>query len=195
MKVFIVFCHPSKESITNMIKEKFIQGLKDAKHEVIISDLYEMNFKADMSLNEYNREANYLRNEKLDDDVLAEQAKIQSSDAIAFIYPCFWTEAPAKLKGWFDRVWTAGFAYNPNPAMKKLEKAIFLVSAGKSIENLITSKEKEAMETIMLGDRIKSRAKHKEMIFFDETTKFDIERRKAKMEMHLLKAYEIGYYI
>ena len=29
----------------------------------------------------------------------------------AFIYPVFWTEAPAKLVGWFDRVWSYGLAY------------------------------------------------------------------------------------
>lgn len=33
---------------------------------------------------------------------LIEQEKIQNSDAIVFIYPIFWTEAPAKLVGWFD---------------------------------------------------------------------------------------------
>lgn len=44
------------------------------------------------------------------EDIRAEQAKIQSNDAVVFIYPVFRTEAPAKLVGWFDRVWTAGFA-------------------------------------------------------------------------------------
>lgn len=75
-------------------------------------------------------------------DVLLEQEKIQNSDAIVFIYPVFWTEAPAKLVGWFDRVWTTGFAYNPNPAMKVLEKALFIVCAGKSIQALIETGEK-----------------------------------------------------
>ncbi|MBO4908940.1 MAG: NAD(P)H-dependent oxidoreductase [Lachnospiraceae bacterium] len=56
---------------------------------------------------------------------MIEQEKIQNSDAIVFIYPVFWTEAPAKLVGWFDRVWTTGFAYRPDPAMKVLEKALF----------------------------------------------------------------------
>ena len=51
-----------------------------------------------------------------------------------FIYPIFWTEAPAKLVGWFDRIWTTGFAYKPDPTMKVLEKALFIVCAGKSMD-------------------------------------------------------------
>lgn len=57
------------------------------------------------------RDAYYRNTSDVASDVLAEQEKINRSDAIAFIYPVFWTEAPAKLVGWFDRVWTYGYAY------------------------------------------------------------------------------------
>lgn len=79
---------------------------------------------------EYLRETYYRADGIKSKDVLIEQEKIQNSDAIVFIYPVFWTEAPAKLVGWFDRIWTTGFAYNPNPTMKVLEKALFIVCAG-----------------------------------------------------------------
>lgn len=55
MKVFIVYCHPSKDSFTYKIFEKFIQGLEDAGHSYIISDLYEMNFNESLSEQEYLR--------------------------------------------------------------------------------------------------------------------------------------------
>lgn len=108
---------------------------------------------------------------------MIEQEKIQNSDAIVFIYPVFWTEAPAKLVGWFDRIWTTGFAYNPNPTMKVLEKALFIVCAGKSMKSLIETGEKSAMETVMLGDRIRNRAKEKEMVIFDSITHWNEEAR------------------
>ena len=192
MKVFIVYCHPSKDSFTNDVYKSFERGLRDAGHEIFISDLYEMDFKTDISEEEYLRETYYRVDGIKSKDVLIEQEKIQNSDAIVFIYPVFWTEAPAKLVGWFDRIWTTGFAYKPDPTMKVLEKALFIVCAGKTMKSLIETGEKSAMETVMLGDRIRNRAKEKEMVIFDSMTHWNEEARSENIARHLSKAYEMG---
>ena len=70
-------------------------GIVDSGNEYVMSDLYKMNFKTDMSEKEYLRDSNYSTEPGLESDVLAEQTKINSADAIVFIYPIFWTEAPA----------------------------------------------------------------------------------------------------
>jgi NAD(P)H dehydrogenase (quinone) len=44
-------------------------------------------------------------------DVLAQQAKVASADALAFIAPIHFCSFPSILKGWIDRVWTLDFAY------------------------------------------------------------------------------------
>lgn len=106
MKVFVVYCHPSEDSFTRHVRDNFIQEILDSGNEYVLSDLYKMDFKTDMTEAEYLRDAYYNEKPALASDVLAEQAKINSCDGIAFIYPVFWTEAPAKLVGWFDRVWT-----------------------------------------------------------------------------------------
>ena len=106
MKVFVVYCHPSEDSFTRHVRDNFIKGILDSGNEYVLSDLYKMDFKTDMTEAEYLRDAYYNEEPALASDVLAEQAKINSCDGIAFIYPVFWTEAPAKLVGWFDRVWT-----------------------------------------------------------------------------------------
>ena len=95
MRVFIVYCHPSEDSFTKNIRDAFIKGITDSGNEYVISDLYKMDFNADMSEQEYLRDANYRNTPDVAADVLAEHEKINSSDAIAFIYPVFWTEAPA----------------------------------------------------------------------------------------------------
>lgn len=192
MQVFVVYCHPSRKSFTNNVKEEFLKGLKDANHEFIVSDLYDMNFNDEISEDEYEREAFYRTDISAADDVLVEQRKIQESDAIVFIYPVFWTEAPAKLVGWFDRVWTSGFAYNPNPQMKDLKKALFILSAGKTLKSLEETGESNAMRTVMLGDRIRDRAVEKEMIIFDGTTHWDEKQRKERIIGHLKTAYQLG---
>lgn len=192
MKVFVVYCHPGSNSFTHDVYDNFIKGLKDAKHEIITSDLYKMKFKTDISEEEYLRETLYKADVPVAEDVRTEQEKIQNSDAIVFIYPVFWTEAPAKLVGWFDRVWTTGFAYAPNKRMKILEKALVIACAGKSKQSLFEVGEKQAMETVMLGDRIRDRAKQKEMVIFDNITHWNEELRRAMIPIHLSDAYKLG---
>lgn len=59
MNIFVVYCHPGKISFTHSVKDSFIKGLTDADHNVVISDLYDMQFNPVFSENEYNREAFY----------------------------------------------------------------------------------------------------------------------------------------
>lgn len=191
MKVFIVYCHPSEDSFTREIRDSFISGLESAGHSYIISDLYRMNFTADMSEEEYRRDAFYRRDLPLSDDVKAEQEKINASDAIVFIYPVFWTEAPAKLVGWFNRVWTFGFAYGDNRTMKQLEKGLILCAAGNTLEYFETTGLGDAMKKVMLKDRLFDRVKSKEMIIFEATSR-ELPDRELNRDRHLKKAFEAG---
>jgi NAD(P)H dehydrogenase (quinone) len=190
MKIFIVYCHPSEDSFTKNMCDAFIKGVTDSGNEYIISDLYKMGFQTDMTEEEYLRDANYRNTPNVAKDVLAEQEKINSSDAIAFIYPVFWTEAPAKLVGWFDRVWTYGFAYGEK-TMKELDKAVILCSAGNPIEHLEEYGLLDSMKRVMLGDRLFGRAKQMEFIVFDNTSR-ENELREKNWDANLQKAYEIG---
>lgn len=193
MRVFVVYCHPSEKSFTYDVYDNFVRGLKDAGHEILFSDLYKMDFKTDISEEEYWKETFYRVDIPVAGDVRIEQEKIQSSDAIVFIYPVFWTEAPAKLVGWFDRVWTAGFAYEPNPQMKILDKALVIACAGNSLKSLAEAGEKDAMETVMLGDRLHYRVKQKEMVIFDNITHWNEELRERTAPLHLSEAYKLGF--
>ena len=85
MKVFIVYCHPSEDSFTKNMCDAFIKGITDSGNEYIISNLYKMGFQTDMTEEEYLRDAYYRNTPKVADDVLAEQEKINSADAIVFI--------------------------------------------------------------------------------------------------------------
>lgn len=192
MRVFIVYCHPSNESFTAKVKDQFIRGLKLAGHTYEISDLYAMDFKSDFTREEYERDAFYTEDGYISADVLAEQEKIQGCDAIVFIYPVFWTEAPAKLVGWFNRVWTHGFAYGEKQSMHVLDKALFLVTSGKTLEQLQESKEAQAMVTVMLGDRINYRAKQKNMIFFPGMSHENEDIRNANQVTYLDQAFRLG---
>lgn len=190
MKAFIVYCHPSEDSFTRCVRDAFIRGLTDAGHDHILSDLYKMDFKTDMTEEEYLRDAYYQTAPDPAGDVLAEQKKINASDAIVFIYPVFWSEAPAKLVGWFDRVWTYGFAYGQK-TMKTLKKGLILCSAGNPLEKLEETGLLSSMKRVMLGDRLFDRVEQAELIVFDSTSR-ESELREKNKEKHLRTAYEQG---
>ena len=191
MKAFIVYCHPSEDSFTSHVRDSFIKGIVDSGNEYILSDLYKMDFKSDMTEQEYLRDANYRNTPAVAADVLAEHEKINSADAIVFIYPVFWTEAPAKLVGWFDRVWSYGFAYGGNKKMKMLEKGLILCSAGNPLERLEQFGLLDSMKKVMLGDRLFNRVKEAEFIVFDSTSR-ENPLREQNWDKNLEKAYEKG---
>jgi NAD(P)H dehydrogenase (quinone) len=191
MKVFIVYAHPSEDSFTRHIRDAFIAGLESSGHEYVVSDLYKMNFSSDISEEEYKREAFYKRDAPLPADVRGEQEKINSSNAIVFIYPVFWSEAPAKLVGWFDRVWTYGFAYGDNRSIKQLEKGLVIVSAGNTMEYFRRTGILAAMKQVILTDRLFDRVKTKEMIVLDATSR-ELPDRERNWDAHLRRAFEVG---
>lgn len=190
MKAFIVYCHPSEDSFTSHVRDSFIKGIVDSGNEYVLSDLYRMNFQTDMTEKEYLRDSNYRNTDDLAQDVLAEQGKINSSDAIVFIYPIFWTEAPAKLVGWFDRVWSYGFAYGEK-RMKLLDKALILCTAGNTKEKLLKYDLIYSMKKVMFGDRMFNRAKEMEFFVFDGMTKA-LKSREENWDKNLNTAYEKG---
>ncbi len=191
MNVFIIFCHPSYNSFTKLVMNEFVKGLIESGHRYKVSDLYKMNFITDISEDEYTRESNYESEKSIPNDVIIEQEKINRSDVIVFIYPVFWTEAPAKLVGWFDRVWTYGFAYGDRK-MKKLKKAIVLCVTGHTLEHLKEFGHYDSMKTVMIGDRIFDRAKYTDFIVFDGMSKHNNKLRELNMKKHLKKAYDYG---
>ncbi|MCL2759240.1 MAG: NAD(P)H-dependent oxidoreductase [Treponema sp.] len=191
MNILIVYAHPSDDSFSYNVKNHFIMGLEKAGHSYIVSDLYKMNFVTDISEAEYLREANYRLDLPVPGDVIIEQNKINNCDGICFIYPVFWTEAPAKLVGWFNRVWTYGFAYGER-TMKQLEKALILCVSGHSKEKLQDIGHLDSMKTVMLGDRLFDRVKTKDFIVLDCMTKFNNELREKNWDKHLSTAFNAG---
>lgn len=45
------------------------------------------------------------------EDVLAEQARVDRAQHLVLVFPVWWWSFPALMKGWIDRVFTNGWAY------------------------------------------------------------------------------------
>lgn len=159
MHVYVVFTHPSTQSFTREVLDEFLKGLRTAGHSSEIGDLYQMNFRTDMDLKQYDRETGSDPDAPLPADVRDEHAKIDAADALAFIYPVWWSDCPAKLKGWFDRVLTYGYAYTyeggeHSTSKIEIQKAQVICPAGHPVDYLEETGIAESMRRVMLNDRL-----------------------------------------
>lgn len=107
MKHLIVYAHPNPESLNHSILDTTVQALKKNGHEVVVRDLYAMDFQPVLK----PEDTANMRAGQTPQDIKTEQDHITSADAITFIYPIWWTGLPAILKGYIDRVFSYGFAY------------------------------------------------------------------------------------
>ncbi len=135
MNVLIVYAHPNPLSFNQSILKVVHNCFKDKGASVRLKDLYAERF--DPVLGEAQLS---LQNEgKIPDDIKREQEQVTWADTIVVIYPLWWFDRPAILKGWFDRVFTNGFAFsfdeNGVTGLLKGKRAIVVVTAGGTKED------------------------------------------------------------
>jgi NAD(P)H dehydrogenase (quinone) len=189
VNILIIYSHPSKNSYTFQVLEQLKGELTTQGWSLEISDLYAMNFQSDMTTEEFEREGYAKTDRSISADVLAEHEKIENADCIIFLYPVWWSDCPAKLKGWFDRVYSVGYAYGYNDKtrrMKTIKYGLVICTAGHPIELLKQSGIAQSMQNIMLDDRLGKRFEHKEMVILGGTLEIGQVR-----EMHKTKITEM----
>lgn len=108
MRVHLVYCHPSETSFTAAVRDRAMVGLHAAGHDVRVSDLYADGFVPELSAWE---RTNHLAPPETKPDIAEYAANLRWCEALVLVYPTWWAGQPAMLKGWIDRVWVAGVAY------------------------------------------------------------------------------------
>lgn len=138
MKHLVILGHPSSDSLNKVIHEEIGQLYKKYGHDIVVRDLYAMNFNPVLT----GKDIAAAREGKVTSDVKIEQDYIKKADVITFVYPLWWTSMPAIVKGYIDRVFSYGFAYSFTssftiPTVKKLlkgKKVILVNTHGMSAE-------------------------------------------------------------
>lgn len=123
MNVLIVYAHNEPQSFNASMKTLAVEELKAQGHEVVVSDLYGMRWKAVADSDDFGSRANadYLvyaleqrhgyEKKTLAPDIQAELDKLEWADLVIFNFPVYWFSMPAILKGWVDRVLISGRCY------------------------------------------------------------------------------------
>ncbi|WP_053228507.1 NAD(P)H-dependent oxidoreductase [Spiroplasma taiwanense] len=101
MKTVIVIANPKENSFNHAIADAIIEGLKIKNKEFKIWDLNKMNFKPVLSSEEFEK---FGYGSVCPDLQNFLNVLIKECDQIIFIYPLFYFDFPAILKGFFDRL-------------------------------------------------------------------------------------------
>ena len=111
MHVLVLFAHPRRDAFTGELADAFCQGLREAGHSVEFADLYAEGFDPLLEAGQFALETGLDPQAPRPADVEAQQVRLDRAEGLVFIYPFWWSDVPAILKGWFDRVMAYGFAY------------------------------------------------------------------------------------
>jgi putative NADPH-quinone reductase len=109
MKAYVVYCHPDPESFTAAVRDRAVDALRSAGHQVRSSDLYADGFEPATSLQEHH---DHLAPTALQPDIAVYCSNLRWCDTLVFIYPTWWSGQPAMLTGWLDRVLIRGVAWD-----------------------------------------------------------------------------------
>lgn len=111
MRILVVYCHPHAESYCHALLERVVAGLAVAEHAVDVLDLYREGFDPVLREAEW---IDYMRDPgKTARTTLAEHvARLERAEGLCFVFPTWNFGLPAMLKGWFERVWLPGVAFD-----------------------------------------------------------------------------------
>jgi NAD(P)H dehydrogenase (quinone) len=107
MDTLVVTAHPDPESLTHhaaaRLRDRLGEGRAGVAH--LAQEGFDPRFTA-------ADRRGYLTRDPPAPDVAAEQRRIDEVRHLVLVFPVYWWSMPALLKGWIDRVFIAGWAFD-----------------------------------------------------------------------------------
>jgi len=158
MKCLLVVAHPLPDSLCAHLAQRAATVLAAAGHEVVREDLYAEAFEPALTAGE--RQTYYAAD--YDHRAVAGQvARLLEAEALVLVFPTWWFGFPAILKGWFDRVWGPGIAYDHaddlgaiKPRLHKLRRVLAVTTLGSPwwVDRLVMRRPvRRVLKTAILG--------------------------------------------
>ncbi|WP_367867189.1 NAD(P)H-dependent oxidoreductase [Pedobacter sp. WC2423] len=102
--ILIINGHPNKESFNYALATAYQQGALKSKAQVDVIHIGEVDFNP-------NLQYGYTKRIELEPDLLVSLEKIKKADHLVWIHPVWWGGLPAIMKGFIDRLFLPGIAY------------------------------------------------------------------------------------
>lgn len=121
MHALIVVAHPDPGSFSHRVAHNLAEGaaLAEGDHTWEVADLAAEGFDPRFTASDH---AVHKEQAPPAADVAREQQRIDRSDALVLVYPVYWWSFPGLLKGWIDRVFANGWAYDESAAGKLVKR-------------------------------------------------------------------------
>ncbi len=149
MKHLIVVAHPVENSFTMALARAYVAELERLGHSARMHDLYRVGFNPVLAAHELQP---VNADHPADADVARAQNDILSADALTIIYPLWWLSMPAMMKGYIDRVFARGFAYDShNGVVRGLlsgKKSVLITISGAPLPLLVKSGDWQAVQAL-----------------------------------------------
>lgn len=124
----VVLAHPRPDSLTAHIARRTAARLTAAGYRIDLLDLHAEEFDPRMTVADLPEWGN--RDKTYSAEVESHMRRILAADIIVAVFPVYWVQVPAILKGWIDRVWNYGFAYGRSKPRLAGKRALWLGLAG-----------------------------------------------------------------
>lgn len=121
MRVLVVHAHPDAGSYNRALLDRVVRGLHSARHEVRVRDLYADNFDSRLTRAE---KRDHLASPDTKAHLAEHFDELRWCEALVFVHPTWWGSQPAVLKGWIDRVWANGVAWELPEGAKRLKPTL-----------------------------------------------------------------------
>ena len=145
MRHLIIAAHPRAASFNRSVVETYIATLHDRGHQAACRDLYAMGFDPVLTA----REMTAVARGRISKGVRAELDAIRTADAITLVFPLWWRDCPAILKGYLDRVFSAASADDTGPnAGLPVKTGAIIVTAERSVAELRSSGTTRALKAL-----------------------------------------------
>ena len=133
MRALVVHCHPVGTSYSGALREATVRGLRAAGHQVDVVDLAARGFDPVMSRTEWQSYVSMTGT--VPSDLADDVELVKAAGIIVFVYPTWWSAAPAQLKGWIERVFGPGVAFSlvdnkVTPALVNLRRIVTVTTFG-----------------------------------------------------------------
>jgi NAD(P)H dehydrogenase (quinone) len=144
----VIAAHPRRNSFNHAVVETYAAALTARGHRVTCRDLYAMDFNPVLSV----RDMAAVPRGAAARDIRTEQKAIRQADVVTLVSPLWWSGFPAMLKGYLDRVFSAGFAYvikgdDYRPGLSGKKGAI-ITTSGATVEELRSAGTLRALKTV-----------------------------------------------
>lgn len=134
-RILVVHCHPLDDSMIATVGGRVVASLEAGGVEYRVRDLYAEGFVPELSAEEHRT---HLR-PGVADDVRSHADDLRWADTLVFVYPTWWSGQPAMLKGWIDRVFACGVAWElPDgasrlkPRLRNVRRIVAVTTHGSS---------------------------------------------------------------